>query len=161
MISHIKNKRVISILIPCVIFYLLMVKTSVVAAQELFDDFNGEHLDPSVWKNINRKWGEYDSGLSHGGVVAENVFLKDGNLVIRGNGDLYTGAIKGAGQNHRVGGAISTRERFGSGRYEIRAKVFPKLGALSAFWTFQYKNKEVNHEIDIEIPGKDDPAFLI
>lgn len=141
------------------VFYLMMfyimAKTPAAFAQALFDDFNGKKLDRSVWKKANRKWGAHRSGIGHGGVVSANVFIKGGNLVLRANGDLYTGPIKGVGQSQRVGGAISTIRRFASGRYEIRAKTLPRLGALSAFWTFHYSNDSVNHEIDLEIPGKD------
>jgi beta-glucanase (GH16 family) len=138
-----------------VIVLLLMIITSKSSSQELFDNFSGEKLDRSIWKVANRKWGDHEEGISHGGVVPANVYLKNGKLVICGNGDLYTGAVKGHGQNHRVGGAISSRKRFGPGRYEVCAKIIPKHGVLSAFWTFYYKNKDMNHEIDIEIPARD------
>lgn len=124
-------------------------------SQELFDNFSGDKLDRSVWKAANRKWGEHEAGTSHGGVVPANASLSDGKLVISGNGDLYTGNVRGHGQNQRVGGAIYTRKRFGPGRYEVCARIVQKLGALSAFWTFYYKNRDMNHEIDIEIPARD------
>lgn len=129
--------------------------TSTSYSQELFDNFSGDKLDRSIWKAANRKWGEHEAGISHGGVVPANVYLKDGKLVICGNGDLYTGAVKGHGQSQRVGGAVSTRKRFGPGRYEVCAKIVPKFGVLSAFWTFYYKSRDMNHEIDIEIPALD------
>src|SRR5690606_5767777 len=76
----------------------------------------------------------------------------------------------------RVGAAIATKEYFASGRYEVHMKVAPEFGACTAMWTFhyqeyypgdpEYKEKHVgggdyyaiNHEIDIEFPGRPGPA---
>lgn len=123
-------------------------------AQDLFDDFNGTKLDGSVWKKINDKWGENPAKGTHGGVIPENVFVKDGNLVIRAHGNFYNGKIWGHGQKTKVGGAISSKKSFASGSYEIKAKICPQAGALSAFWTFYYTSDTSNHEIDFEFPGR-------
>jgi beta-glucanase (GH16 family) len=123
-------------------------------SQTFFDDFDGKKLNRSKWKKADRKWGDEYGNLKHGGVVPKNAFIENGNLVLRANGDFYSGKISGHGQNHRVGAAIHTRKVFGSARYEIRAKVCPQLGALSALWTFRHDNNSINHEIDFEIPGK-------
>ncbi|MFD1629172.1 glycoside hydrolase family 16 protein [Pseudopedobacter beijingensis] len=120
-----------------------------VFSQVLFDDFKSTTIDTAVWKLANEKWGP---GL-HGGVVPSNVFISDGKLVIRAHGNDYKGHIQGHGQPTRVGGAIFTKEAFASGSFEIRAKICPQPGALSAFWTFYYKNDSYNHEIDFEFPG--------
>lgn len=127
--------------------------------QVLFDDFKGPVLDSSRWIIANQKWGEVKEVATHGGVVPENVFIKDGNLVIRALGENYKGPVKGHGQNTRIGGVIYTKEKFASGSYEVRAKICPKPGALSAFWTFYYENDNYNHEIDFEFPGRNQHPF--
>lgn len=141
------------------------------AAEEVFfDDFSGNSLDRDKWLIAQKAWGGQNAG-----VIPENVSVADGRLILEGHGDLYTGTQKGVtrdgtyiNQTTRVGGAIATREYYGSGSYEVRAKVAPELGACSAIWTFEYeeyyKGEEgykgtgsyyaVNHEIDIEMPGR-------
>ena len=123
-------------------------------SQDFFDDFNGTKLDRSVWEKVNSKWGEDSSKATHGGVIPEHVFVKDGNLVIKANGNFYKGNVWGHGQKTKVGGAVTTKKKFASGRYEIRAKICPQVGALSAFWTYYYKHDTINHEIDFEFPGR-------
>lgn len=124
------------------------------SAQVFFDDFKESELDTDKWKILNVKWGENATKGTHGGVVPENIYLQDGNLVVRALGDYYKGDVKGHGQNTKVGGVIATREKFASGSYEVRAKICPRPGALSAFWTYYYENEEFNHEIDFEFPGR-------
>jgi len=136
------------------ITYILCSMALTVKSQEFFDDFNGKRLDTKVWEKVNRKWGEDTTKARHGGVIGRNVFLKDGNLVIQANGNLYKGIVWGHGQKTKVGGAISTRQKFASGSYEIRAKICPQPGALSAFWTYYNQHDSINHEIDFEFPGK-------
>jgi len=134
-----------------------------------FDDFSSDKLDTSKWLVANKAWGG-----NNGGVVPENVSISDGILKLEGHGDLYEGDVEGYNKpdGKRTGAAIATREYFGSGSYEVVAKVAPELGACSAIWTFEYeeyypgdtKYEElapenapyyaVNHEIDIEMPGR-------
>ncbi len=62
----------------------------------------------------------------------------------------------------RTGAAIATRKYFGAGSFEIRMKVAKELGVCSAVWTFFYNEDDyyenggpiLNHEIDIELPGR-------
>jgi beta-glucanase (GH16 family) len=123
-------------------------------AQAFFDDFNGTKLNTTAWKKENNKWGENPAKGTHGGVIPENVYVKDGNLVIRAHGNFYNGNLWGHGQKTKVGGAIYTKKSFASGSYEIRAKICPQPGALSAFWTYYYNSDTCNHEIDFEFPGR-------
>ncbi|KAA8484952.1 glycosyl hydrolase family 16 [Arcticibacter tournemirensis] len=123
------------------------------SAQIFFDDFNGTSIDTTVWTLLNSKWGENPAKGRHGGVVPENVSAGNGNLIIRANGNLYKGSIKGHGQNTKVGGVASTKKMYASGSFEIKAKICPHPGALTAFWTFYYENDNFNHEIDFEFPG--------
>ncbi len=136
-----------------ILLLIIIFNTGLLRAQVLFDDFKKGTLDTAIWLVADTKWGENAEKRTHGGVVPENIIVKDGNLIIRANGDLYKGSIKGHGQNIRVGGAISTKALFASGSFEIRAKICPQPGALSAFWTFYYENEDYNHEIDFEFPG--------
>lgn len=123
-------------------------------AQVFFDDFNESKINTDNWKILDTKWGENTSRVTHGGVVPENIYIHNGNLVIRALGNYYKGDINGHGQNTKVGGAIATKEKFASGSYEVRAKICPQPGALSAFWTYYYENEDYNHEIDFEFPGR-------
>jgi beta-glucanase (GH16 family) len=126
-------------------------------SQSLFDDFEGKKLNAAIWKKANTKWGENPSRGTHGGVIAKNVYIEDGNLVIRAHGNFYDGNIWGHGQRTKVGGAVFTKKKYASGSYEVRAKICPQPGALSAFWTYYYKNDSTNHEIDFEFPGRNQP----
>ncbi|MEQ1564637.1 MAG: glycoside hydrolase family 16 protein [Myxococcota bacterium] len=147
----------------------------------MLDDFDGAALDPELWQVADRQWGGPDSG----GVRPENVALRGGKLVLTAHGDHWTAGPVGSNPDgtdrthgRRVGGAIATRAYFGSGRFEIRMKVAPTLGVCSAAWTFSYQElypgepgfdgagsyQVVNHEIDVELPGRtgartDDPSF--
>ena len=125
-----------------------------------YDDFSGP-LDPERWLIVDKAWGG-----DNGGLVPENVELSDGKLLLRANGDQYTGDVVGHGdRTTRVGAGIATRDYYASGRYEVRARIPQVLGAASAFWTFHYiengpndegfweePNKIRNSEIDWEFP---------
>jgi len=145
-------------------------------AQEdvFFEDFSGSSLDRESWLIAEKNWGGTvtENGVTqdyNGGVIHENVSLSGGNLVLTGLGSGYEGELRGIARDgspradgKRCGGAIATREYFGSGSYEIRAKIAPVLGCCSAMWTFEYEEDYsdgltiTNHEIDIEFPGRDE-----
>lgn len=107
-----------------------------------YDKFDGGHLDPQKWLKADRVWGDNNQG-----VAPSNVWGRDGFAVIRGLGDLHSGI-------RRQGGALVTSNYFGPGRYEIKLKVLPRMGAASAIWTFQWNHAiNKNNEIDLlEIP---------
>lgn len=146
------------------------------AAQEdvFYEDFSGSSLDSENWLIAEKNWGGSvtENGVTedyNGGVIHENVSLRDGELVLTGLGNDYEGTLRGVNRDgssrpdgKRCGAAIATREYFGSGSYEIRAKIAPVLGCCSAMWTFEYEEdysdglEIVNHEIDIEFPGRDE-----
>lgn len=140
------------------------------------EDFNSPTLDLKTWLVAKKQWG----GIGvNGGVVPENVSVVDGKLVLEAHGDLYDGPVKGVNRfgipmahGRRVGAAIATREYFGSGRFEVRAKIAPKLGVCSSFFTLHYDETSladgahpagsgdgsvINHEINIELPGRPQP----
>ena len=168
----IKLSRVTAILIAAAML-VSGTPASAQAENVFFDDFSGSRLDTDKWLIAEKNWGgtvvaDGETVDYNGGVLAENVAVEGGNLVLSGYGDLYEGEVRGINRNgirredgKRCGAAIATREYFGSGRYEIRAKIAPELGCCSAMWTFEYEEDYsgdaltiTNHEIDIEFPGR-------
>ncbi len=122
-----------------------------------FDDFtNG--VDYDNWIIGSGAWGN-----GNGGVVPDNVFYTDdGVLLLRGNGLHYTkGEVKGLGMlkdGRNTGAALISKFLTGPGRYEIKMKPLGRLGACTAFWTYNNitdpnGGENLNHEIDIEMPG--------
>jgi beta-glucanase (GH16 family) len=132
----------------------------------LFDDFTGQHLDPLKWYVVEKNWGGKDGTIDYnGGVVAENVHVQNGRLHLRATGNQYDGPLRGINRDgsrradgKRTGSAIATRDYFGPGRYEVRMRIIPHLGVVSAMWTLHHQEALdtgiVNHEIDIELPGR-------
>jgi len=135
-----------------------------------YDDFTSSTLDMNDWLVAEKSWGS-GGGFINGGVVPENVQLDTASDTVKFNahGNLYTGSIMGINKDLtrqstgvRTGGAIATRRYFGPGSYEVRMKVAGELGVCSALWTFYYNDDDycesgaaiVNHEIDIELPGR-------
>lgn len=144
------------------------------ASDVFFEDFGSDSLDTEKWLIAEKNWGGTVTvdGVKqdyNGGVISENVAICDGKLILTGLGNQYDGELRGINRDKsrradgkRCGGAIATRNYFGSGSYEIRAKIAPELGCCSAMWTFEYEEdysgddlRIVNHEIDIEFPGRD------
>lgn len=147
-----------------------------------YDKFSGDALDETKWERLHRVWGQpANESYQHGGVIRENVSVQDGFAVLKSLGDRYNGNLRGAGgQTNRLGGVIMTKERFGSGRFEVKMKVVqaPDMGVLSTAWLFWYKQITesshpqayqkaldagnipdgdvitLNHEVDIEVKGK-------
>lgn len=142
----------------------------------LFDDFQSPALDTGRWLLPSKAWGGPNNG-----VVPENLSIVPtvagdtgrGYLVMDAHGDLYNGPVTGVNPNgvwdavsnkqiqpnQRVGSALATRDYYASGRYEVRAKIAPDLGAVTAFWTFHYLEDDSlpggkirNTEIDWEFP---------
>ena len=121
-----------------------------------FDDFtNG--VDYDNWIISEDCWGS-----NKGGITVKNLFYTDeGTLLMRATGNYYSGdEIRGYGQvkdGRCTGASLVSKFLTGPGRYQVKMKPFPRLGACTAFWT--YCNRPVpgaendNHEIDIELPG--------
>ena len=130
-----------------------------------------EHFaDPELprWDVVEKQWG--GDGVN-GGTVKENVVVANGTLTLICNGDRYHGPTLGTNRDGtkrtdglRVGAAISTKRKFGYGTYEARLKLPTVKGVCSAMWTFHYDEavapereggvRIVNHEIDMEFPGR-------
>jgi hypothetical protein len=112
--------------------------------EHLLDNFNNG-LDPNIWSISTRNWTPAVSN----GQKANNVnYTEDGLLVLEAKGALYP-----SDTDRLTGAAIISKEKFGPGAYEVAMKVLPRLGAVSAVWTFYYENEDFNHEIDIELPA--------
>lgn len=121
-----------------------------------YDDFrNG--LDDEVWTLVNYGWGQNGMSLKNvmystdESVVEEND--GEGGIVVLGGSGWYAEDEKTRGQ----GAAIVTRNTFGPGRYEIRMKILPRIGACTAAWTYYTNNGKTSDtiqysEIDIEMP---------
>lgn len=140
-----------------------------------YEDFSGGVIDyKNKWRRFDSNWGgtEENNGLVtcyNGGVVCENIHINsEGILVFEAHGNHYTGDVKGIyppglerKDNIRVGGVLRSMKAFCSGSYEMVVKPCPRIGTCTAFWTFQYNEDEnghaVNHEVDIEIPGRVTP----
>ena len=134
-----------------------------------YDDFSNG-LDQENWLVAEKSWGSSDEFLN-GGVVPENVHpdIATGTIKLAAHGNFYTGDVMGINKDLtrqntgiRTGGAIATRRYLGPGSYEVKMKVAGELGVCSAIWTYFYNDEEfcssggdiVNHEIDIELPGR-------
>lgn len=142
------------------------------AAEDVFyDDFSGDTLDETKWIPANRSWGGWieEDGVRkdyNGGVVPANVSVRDGKLILTGHGNRYTGDVPGIWRDGsvredgiRTGACVYTREFYGSGTYEVYARISPEPGGCSAIWTFEWEQEPltghvINHEIDIELPGR-------
>jgi beta-glucanase (GH16 family) len=130
------------------------------------EDFSLPVLDPCTWVVVQANWGGQQNGHDYnGGVLAENVSVRDGLLVLRAHGNAYRGPSRGINldgsvrrDGKRTGAAIMTRQRYQGGRFEARFRAIKRPGAVSALWTFFYDQSAEgvirNHEIDIEFPGQ-------
>jgi beta-glucanase (GH16 family) len=142
----------------------VLLAAHVACASPFIDGFDSG-IDPARWRLARTQWENDDD---NGGVVPENVSVRDGLVLLEGHGDLYTGPVHGIRETHgkledlpdghRVGAAIVTTERYASGRYEIRIRIPRRLGACSAIWTYHEEetadDHTVQHEIDVEVPGR-------
>lgn len=169
-------KRQLAILTATALLLIQAYPLSVSAESDIFyEDFSDNCLDTDKWLIAEKNWGGTvtENGETvdyNGGVIAENVSVRDGELILTGYGNQYEGDVKGINRDgsrrtdgKRCGGAVATRGYYASGSYEIRAKIAPELGCCSAMWTFEYEEdysgdtlKITNHEIDIEFPGRDE-----
>jgi hypothetical protein len=116
------------------------------------DNFDSKYTLINNYYILDKAWGG-----ANGGVIPENVFIRDGELILRGHGDRYTGSIQGRGGDglpkfhtqvgdpqlglpwtNRVGGCIVFNKRTGFGSYELDTYIPNNLGCAYALWTFFY-----------------------
>jgi hypothetical protein len=119
---------------------------------DFIDNFDDVNTLKNNYYVLNKAWGG-----ANGGVVSENVFLRDGEMIVKANGDKYTGTIQGVDRNglkkvhtnvldpklgekwtNRVGGCAVFNKRTGFGSYEIDTLIPNQLGCAYAIWTFFY-----------------------
>ncbi len=127
-----------------------------------FDDFS-QGVDPTVWEVSSQKWG---LGV---GASPNNVFYSKDTEIAAAEGCESGGIVvmrtfgdyKEEENLRRQGAVLVTRDAFGPGKFEVRAKIVPRLGQCTAFWTYWNgggTTKETNRysEIDIEMPMNSD-----
>ncbi len=96
------------------------------------DDFNGDTLNEADWNYETHEPGWVNAELQEYVKSSDNIFVKDGNLVIK--------AIKtvdpATGKASYTSGRINTQNKhdYQYGRFEVRAKVPGGKGFLPAFW---------------------------
>ena len=128
-----------------------------VSSAAFYDDFSSGAVDSSKWYAALRNFDSWHAYYS-GGVVPENLYVRNGVLQCEAHGDLYKGTVVGFDESGkervtRVGACAVTRGFFASGRYEIRARVAPSLGVCSAMWTYAGGTNK-NQEIHFQMPGR-------
>lgn len=128
-------------------------------------------IDQSEWKLANCNWGGKgeDGREYNGGVVPENVRFESGRAHLSAHGNLYKGDVKGVDKKGRrlargvrTGACLVSKKRLHFGSYEVRMKIAPVMGCCTAMWTFRYAETDrgvLNHEIDIEMPGRPAAKF--
>ena len=124
----------------------------------IYDDFT-QGIDKDRWVIGDSVWDQW--GTDQNGVRPQNVFLlndpaSEAHLLLRANGEFYSGeALSSQIDGVTTGAAISTIEALGPGRYEVRMKPMPRLGALTSMWLFSWFEQNdgsvQQNEIDIEI----------
>lgn len=110
---------------------------------------------------LHKQWG----GYSNGGVVAENIYMLNNNLILEAHGDIYEDydGVQGVNSNmtlkfdtiksngkwgdnpnygkpwvRRVGSCLVTKDYFGYGRFLVRAMIPKLVGVAPAWWSFHY-----------------------
>lgn len=93
------------------------------------DEFNGQELDRSVWQVENAKNRPSDTEPMYNRDSPSNLYLNDGNLVIKTKVEEYMGY-------HATSAYLDTEEKliFGYGRFEMRAKLPEGNKLWPAFW---------------------------
>lgn len=139
---------------------------------DLIIDFTDSEVDnrAAVSDNfyaLHKAWG----GYGNGGVVADNIYMKDGLLISEAHGDNYDDydGIQGVNRDstpkfdtieshpnfgdnpyygkawvRRVGSCLVTKDYFGYGRYLTRARIPKVVGAAPAWWSFYYSENYMN-----------------
>jgi len=109
---------------------------------------------------LHKAWG----GYANGGVITENIYFQDGNLVLECHGDSYDGNVTGVNKDStdkthtiqddpdwgtdpkygqawttRTGCCLVSKDYLGFGEFKIRCKIPELLGVAPAWWVFHYE----------------------
>jgi beta-glucanase (GH16 family) len=112
------------------------------------EDFNGKHLDTTVWNYQVDDWGGGNNELQYYTARDTNSYLKGGMLHIRGLKEDYK-------TRHYTSARLTTRYKkdFTFGKMEIRAKIPTGRGMWPAIWMMPTDDKfgswPLSGEIDI------------
>ncbi len=131
----------------------------------VYDDWTGDTVDKSKWVISDSVWDQW--GTDQNGVRPQNLYLvQDENnpethLAVQANGAYYDADAnaelwkKSPTDGINSAACISSVEAFGPGRYDIKMKPCPRIGALTSMWLFSWFNLDdgsvQQNEIDIEI----------
>ncbi len=132
--------------------------------QVFYDDFeNGVSKKYYTASGPGRGWGVEEGerpnymnpaniSWSTDKAVVEQAGATGGVVAMQVNGDLFPEEGR-----RREGCALITKQAFGPGMYEIRFKTVPRLGPVTAFWTYwngggSTLEDNAYSEIDIEMP---------
>ena len=95
-------KRTLSFMTVTTVFCMIPFSQNIAAVDDtdiFYDDFTDSCLDMNKWMIAEKNWGgtvtENGEKVDYnGGVISENVAVRDGNLVFTGLGNLYEGEHK-------------------------------------------------------------------
>lgn len=98
------------------------------------DEFDGSALDSSKWYPLNPKW----VGRPPSVFAKENVFLRNGQLVIQGTKVAAADPLFAKGIRYRTG-TIKSQRPIKYGYFEIKATI-AKSRISSAFWLYDHSD---------------------
>lgn len=95
------------------------------------DEFNGTELDETIWSYDPREPGWTNQELQEYTTSTDNVFVKDGNLVLKA-----IKTVDGDGKDYYTSGKVKTQNKkdFMYGKVVARAKVPEGQGLWPAIW---------------------------
>lgn len=118
-----------------------------IGVEAFTDNFESREVDSEKWYPLNPKW----TGRPPSRFAKENVFLRDGKLIIKGSKVSPDEAWAKEGVEFKTG-VLKSQRPIKYGYFEIRARV-AKSKISSAFWLYDH-SKTTWTEIDIfEICG--------
>lgn len=98
------------------------------------DEFNDTELNLNDWNYEKREPGWVNNELQEYTDSTDNVYVKDGNLVIKAN--KTTQNVNGVETDYYTSGKVTTQNKhdFTYGKFEIRAKAVKGQGLWPAMW---------------------------
>lgn len=111
--------------------------TAPAAKPSFADEFDGPEIDTGKWRfdtHRNREGWYNNERQYYADARPENARIEDGALVIEARRELLKGKVKDWGGQAYSSAKLVTRERYGYGFYEIRAKLPCGRGMWPAIW---------------------------